>query len=97
VVDRSSGALPGAVIAGAVVSALLLAAAAVGAIFLFRRRRRRRDPISGSADLPGDADFVNSTLCETLVIFSDTATVEGVRPDAIVTLPGDRDGRISLM
>jgi hypothetical protein len=69
-------AIPIAAIAGAIAGALVLTAAIVGAI-LFRRRRRDRRPTSESDDSPRDLEFVNSTLHETLVTYSDTMTVDG--------------------
>jgi hypothetical protein len=98
VADRSSvaalvsGAIPAALIACAIVGALLLTAAVIGAVFLFRRRPRHQRPHSDSADAPRDLEFVDSTLHETLVTYSDAITVEGVQSDAIFTFPTDHSG-----
>jgi hypothetical protein len=92
-----SGALPAGLIAGAIVGALLLVAAGVGAVFLVRRRSHRRASISDSGDGPRDLEFVESTLHETLVTYSDTDTVEGVAPEAIFTFRDDTTGFQSLI
>jgi hypothetical protein len=92
--------IPAGLIAGPTVGALLLAAAAAGAVFLFRYRSRRRGTISDSADVRRELEFVDSTLHETLVTYSDSITVEGVSPiapEGIFIFPTDASGVQSLI
>jgi hypothetical protein len=84
------------VIAGAIAGALLLAAAAVVAV-LCRRRRGDDRLTSDSAEVPHDIEFVESTLHETLVTYSDTMTVEGGPPNGVFTFPDDHSRFHSLI
>jgi hypothetical protein len=78
------------------VGALLLLRTAVGAVFIMRRRWRRV-PTSDSGDIPRDMETAESTLYETLVRFTDTATVDALQPDPLVAVTSHDAVTLSLI
>jgi hypothetical protein len=88
-----SSAFPDGLVVDAIHGPLMLAAVGISAVLYFRYRLRPRISISDSGCVSRDLEFVESTLHETVVPFSDSVTVEAVHSNGIFTFLNE-DSRI---
>jgi hypothetical protein len=70
---------------GVAVAALFLVGVSFVVVFFFRCRRSKEIHIFDSNEIPCDSDFTDSTLNETLLISSDTVTMDNTIPNMVST------------